>query len=489
MKRFFLVYLVVWLVLTLMGWVSFVVAQTETVAPSCEGSTICGSPSPELTMIVDFVREMMNSIKTIWPQWDYLGEYVNPDWFEGNTFTPPQQDIVSKVTRNLSQKALFGIASVAVFTDPVNWVGTKDVLGNTVLLSKNKVFLRDTKLIEELESQLSTKKLEIGLGGWWFTKINSTNRAVMIDIVKKYADKWLLDGDKSSISDDVTYANIVLLLTKMLSSAKAFLSVDTTYQFVEVSKLWLNGIIIAFVADLGETMKAEYDCARWFWDVCDTNKQSFAGLWSNLKSIVSGGVNDGFVDTIKDASNRLVQTFSKEEDQTDQFKAREHDLLQSTYGSSEKRWNLIDVKFDNISELNEIGDDLDKSFWNGVASLWKYATNKDFRTLVKEEKEARKEATLSDIVSASHYDTSEIIFENILRGYISDIFVQQVLYIDLASFAEVKNITPAFEILWAQITTIKNDIIGTKTQEWSLVKELGIACESQCKNYLWTCRK
>jgi len=44
-------------------------------------------------------------------------------------------------------------------------VGTKDVLGNTVLLSKNKVFLRDTKLIEELESQLSTKKLEIGLGG------------------------------------------------------------------------------------------------------------------------------------------------------------------------------------------------------------------------------------------------------------------------------------------------------------------------------------
>jgi hypothetical protein len=60
---------------------------------------------------------------------------------------------------------LFGVASAAVFANPTNWGGLKDVLGNTVLLAKNKVFLRDTKLIEELESQLSTKKLEIGLGG------------------------------------------------------------------------------------------------------------------------------------------------------------------------------------------------------------------------------------------------------------------------------------------------------------------------------------
>jgi hypothetical protein len=63
------------------------------------------------------------------------------------------------------------------------------------------------------------------------------------------------------------------------------------------------------------------------------------------------------------------------------------------------------------------------------------------------------------------------------------------LDLELASFAEVKNITPAFEVLWAQITTIKNDVVWTKTQEWSLVKALGDSCELQCGNKGWTCRQ
>jgi hypothetical protein len=68
------------------------------------------------------------------------------------------------------------------------------------------------------------------------------------------------------------------------------------------------------------------------------------------------------------------------------------------------------------------------------------------------------------------------------------VFEQQALDFELASFAETKDITPAFELLWAQITAIKDQIIGTKTQEWSLVKALWDACELQCGNW-WTCRK
>jgi hypothetical protein len=62
------------------------------------------------------------------------------------------------------------------------------------------------------------------------------------------------------------------------------------------------------------------------------------------------------------------------------------------------------------------------------------------------------------------------------------------LDIELASFAEVKDITPAFEVLWAQIYSVEKDVIGTKTQEWSLVKALWDACELQCGRW-WTCRK
>jgi hypothetical protein len=54
---------------------------------------------------------------------------------------------------------------------------------------------------------------------------------------------------------------------------------------------------------------------------------------------------------------------------------------------------------------------------------------------------------LPDVIAVSDYDTAEVIFENILRGYVSDVFEQQALDIELASFAEVKDITPAFEVL------------------------------------------
>ncbi|MEI7919728.1 MAG: hypothetical protein WCH65_06150 [bacterium] len=56
------------------------------------------------------------------------------------------------------------------------------------MLLKNKVFLRDNKLVETLESQLSDKKLELGLGGGRYTKINTPNRVLMQAIIKKYID-------------------------------------------------------------------------------------------------------------------------------------------------------------------------------------------------------------------------------------------------------------------------------------------------------------
>ncbi len=490
MKKNTSIYIVIWLVFTLVGGFSFVFAQTEVIggeAVSCEDSTICGSPPQELAMIVDFVREMMNSIKTIWPQWDYLGKYINPNWFEGTTFTPPEQNILWQVGRNLAQKALFGVATATIFMDPVNFGGFKDFFSNFSLLSKNKVFLRDTQLIEDLESQLSTKKMELGLGGGTFIWINSANHAMMTAIIQTYVDKWLLNKTKSSIPENVLYIDLLFLLTKITSSAKEFLYFDTISQFTEVSKWLDNDLRIAFVDGIGERIQAEYKCAKH----CDKNKKTLNALWIDLKSMLSGGFNEWFVAVFKDANDRFVQTFSSETDQTAQFKARKNDLLQSTYGRSERRWSLFDIRADD-SDLNKVGESIEDglaSVWNVRLNLWKYTTNKEFRTLVQEEKQARKKATLPDVSSTSYYDASEDFFENILRGYVNDVFEQQTLDIELASFAEVKDVTRVFEVLWAQITAINDKIVWTKTQEWSLVKALWDACELQCGNYWWTCRQ
>lgn len=512
MKRFFPVYIVVWLILTLVGGVSFVSAQTTpsslygteiicpdwSLDPGCvaakiaaekiayckTSSSICWSPSAEMVMIIDFVREMMNSIKTIWTEWKHLGKYVDPNWFQWNEFVPPKQNIFSQVGKNLQQKAMFAVASAAIFTNPTNWGGIKDILGNTTLLAKDKVFLRDTKLVEELESQLSTKKLEVGLGGWWYSKINPANRAVMTNIIQKYDKKWLLSGNMSYIPDGVLYADVVSLLTQMLSSAKAFLAVGMTYQFTEVSRWWSNGIRIAFVDTIGASMKNEYACVTF----CDINKKTFGALWSDLSSTVSEGIHSGFVLTIKDANSRFVQTFSKEADQTEQFKARQNDLLQSTYGTSQRRKGFFNKSINGFDELGEVADAV-KDIGAGIVDAWKYVANKDFRTTTKEQKKVRKEAKLPTVASVSHYDTSEVAFENILRGYVSDVFEQQALDIELASFAETKEITHGFNALWLQIVNLKTKVVGNKTQEWTLVKALWDACEAQCANKKWTCRQ
>jgi hypothetical protein len=54
---------------------------------------------------------------------------------------------------------------------------------------------------------------------------------------------------------------------------------------------------------------------------------------------------------------------------------------------------------------------------------------------------------LPDVIAVSDYDTAEAAFENMLRAYVTDVFEQQALDFELASFAETKDITPAFELL------------------------------------------
>lgn len=77
--------------------------------------------------LMDFVREMSNSIKTIGTASPYLGKYVNPNRFKGTLFSPPPQPFQSKLVTNLLQKATFSIATIAILASPVNLAGLKDM--------------------------------------------------------------------------------------------------------------------------------------------------------------------------------------------------------------------------------------------------------------------------------------------------------------------------------------------------------------------------
>jgi hypothetical protein len=59
-------------------------------------------------------------------------------------------------------------------------------------LFKNEVFLRDMRLLEDVQATLSQKKYELGLAGGWFSSINEPNRKQLQSILDSYIKKGLL---------------------------------------------------------------------------------------------------------------------------------------------------------------------------------------------------------------------------------------------------------------------------------------------------------
>ena len=195
-------YSIIWLLLAYVGSFSYIHAQfvqwTQGVSqdPSyCSTSSICWTAPQKFTFMLDFVREMINSIKTIGTEGDYLGKYVHPNRFQWNNFVPETKTVVGKVAQSVEQKLKFGAAATTIFTNPINAWGLEEAaVGSVILTSKNKVFLRDSKLVEEMESLLSDKKYEIWLWWGWYSKVNEQNLALMNTILESYKNKWLFSS-------------------------------------------------------------------------------------------------------------------------------------------------------------------------------------------------------------------------------------------------------------------------------------------------------
>ena len=105
-------------------------SSASPVAYDCSSKTICGSAPQEFVSIMNLCRELINSIKTIGTKSPYLGAYVNPNRFQGDTFAPPPQNIFTKTVNTLNQNLDFVIATTAIFTSPQQYGGALDVFSN-----------------------------------------------------------------------------------------------------------------------------------------------------------------------------------------------------------------------------------------------------------------------------------------------------------------------------------------------------------------------
>ncbi len=472
-------------------WVSNFSFATDTVpSPSdiafdlektyCETqSSVCGTAPKDFTALLDFVREMTTSIKTIGPEWPYLGMYVNPNRFKWATFTPPQQSIVGRVARNVSQKIKFGFATTAIFSSPVNIAGLKDMLWWVVLLSKNHVFLRDNKLVEQMESQVNDKKYELGLWGWWYEQVNLENRLIMQSIIKKYIDSWLLTA--WSIKEGVSYNNITSLLTQTLSAAKSFLYFGSTDQFTTISRGASDQWISIRFNDLAiTTLQRNYECARWPHYICSSESKKFTEGVSQLRKsfhLWSASTKK----TFNDATDRLWDIFAK--NQSQDFKNREEELLNSMYGTQKTTpGKLIDVQY---QENNGSASTLTALWaWIGDAASAVSKIAVKSRNIIT--KDIREEKQIQEPSSTIKYTGPDTVIQ-LIDLYIDDVFLNQQIDSEFVRMAEVQDVTPAFKVLWDQLSVIKNDILGGKDKNNSLIWSLWVACELQCGRW-WLCR-
>lgn len=426
------------------GFSCMFVFADEIPVSSCTDTSLCGSTPASFRLLLDFVDDMLSAIHTVGTASPYLGEYVHPNRFVGETFTPPASSLLSGAKNTLTSATTFGVATAALFSSPLKLSSIKAFVWGIFMSTQNKLFLRDQKLVESLESDVADKIYELGLGGWWYDVPNPKNMQILNAILQKYVDAGLLT--KWSLTQ-ARYADIMATLSSILSASKAFLLTNETTPFASIKS---QKIVLSFAPELLTTLQSTYACARGSVSICTTHATTFTSIWRGLSDSVTHTLGkSGFVQTIKTAHNNLAKIFTSQ-------------------------WNP-QLKFTtNVSEsLSGVGTSLARS-WHLVTDL----------PALTQEIEHTQELAVPQVTLVGAVGSD--LFQQMLLDAVQDVFFHQVTDINLATFSEVKDITQWFGLVSQQIYVTQHSLLWGKNQEWSLIKTLWEACELQCG--WWTCR-
>lgn len=424
----------------------------------CKSISICGSAPREFSLMLEFTQELINSIRTVGTQGDYLGRFVNPNWFKWAKFDPPQENLLRKIKTNVYEKADFLIATTAIFVSPQQFGGLTDLFAGISTLFKNKVFNRDLQRVDTIDEAVTQKRYEIGLGWWWLEKINQENIDALNTIVKKYQDLWLLTW--SSIPVGVKYSDVTAMASKLTAALKIFLADGSTAMFGNVST---STISINFKEGLVEDLQRQYNCAQWAQNTCDTTYQNFLSTTAASEKSASSRIESA-LKTFAAATKRLREAFDPN-NQSAEFLAREEQLLNAYNGNQKmnsRMWNnkVVTANIDN----------------GGAFSKWRSSAVKS-QTQHTNIIDQNKPTTTT---TAKNTTITKQAFSSRMTTRMQPMMNQQKIDISLVQFSEVKDFSHYFNQLWVMITKIKDTVIGNKDKDGSLIKELWQACELQC---------
>lgn len=262
---------------------------------------VCRTSSEEFDMILNMTNEMVNYIKTIWKEWNYIWDYINPNRYEWNKFNPPT---TKKRLTNLVLQSESLITTTALIVSPkkIGWL--EDYLFWFMLLFKNKVFPRDYKKILDTEGRISDKIYELWLWWWYYSKINKENIKDIEKILNKYKDKWLLLD--FYIDESTKYKDIVSQWNQITSSLKNFLATKNIKQFFKFNWAITLNINPAKIND----MKTAYECSN---ECNELGKK----VWENIKNL-----NNATKTSVKSSIDTIKKSFKKFKDEIWEIKVK-----------------------------------------------------------------------------------------------------------------------------------------------------------------------
>lgn len=153
--------------------------------------------------------------------------------------------------------------------------------------------------------------------------------------------------------------------------------------------------------------------------------------------------------TFQDALTRLGETFSSSKNQSE-----EKDLLTSMYGTTNvtKPGRLF-------APFQKMWDSVTSSVTGGLADVSRFRTfPKTPKGVAQDINTTQPPAPVIDSTTST-YLLNSAAFTQIIDGYLTDVFANQQADMDLTTYAEVKDVTPAFNVIGQQIYTITDSII------------------------------
>lgn len=477
---------------------SFSYAQNS----SSQSCTTCSQSPQFLQSYRNFSEELIAIISTIQTSGRRAWAYTPPWGFQWGLFSAQSGSAITRaiawLVNNINQKfQTLAVTTALLWSFGADFVNEWP-LGFTILF-RPRPFVRDYKILSDLDTLVSDKVVDLWLSAGYFKNITEVDLKKIQALLKKYEWTW---PDKlftsTSLKAGADYNALTTFLTRSSRKLKRFVVLwswaftDKTYDGKNLKITWNQSGLNLFSND--------YQCVRGI-DVCGGSFEKFA---KNIKKVVDTVKNTtkggGFIKRITDASKRLVSEYGatvkqiKEKNWKDveytedelAVIARQKELLRSQYGlnSNESFYNGKKGFLQNIVRgkvdfwLDQLG--LDPKAWNVARKR---------KPVVGEKNQSQSEAVILE------ESTQTLAREKIKQQFLDDIkmTIENVGTLHAASIGESsvtdpKSVTRVFmslsdsvydaiAIIWTERNASSND----------LVNNLGVACEKQCNNLFGKC--